>query len=69
MERAELDVLRGVEARHWPAIAAVAAEVHAACLPEVLAMLRGPGGYGSVVAAQPAGLAGTSLWAVWACRP
>lgn len=68
VERAEAAVLRGVQARHWPAIAAAAVEAHAENLEEVVAVLRGPGGFDAVTVKQTPDLAGTSIHMVFATR-
>lgn len=68
VERAEVDVLRGVLPQHWPLIAQVAVEVHQENLEHVLDILRGSAGYGSVVSEQSADLRGSSIWMVYAHR-
>lgn len=73
-QRAELDVLRGVDERHWPMIHQISMEVHdeAGCptegrLPVVTNLLRDRGF--QVRATEPAMLAGTGRFAVQAVRP
>jgi 31-O-methyltransferase len=71
VERAELDVLRGVAPADWPRIRAVAAEVHDAGgrLAEVQQLLREPpAAFARVTAVQPAALRGSNLWNVYAVR-
>ncbi|KAL4854432.1 31-O-demethyl-FK506 methyltransferase FkbM [Chlorella vulgaris] len=68
VERAELQVLRGVEDQHWPLVQQAALEVHAADLGEVLRILRSEAGFTRVVVEQEAALAGTSLHAVHCTR-
>ena len=70
VERAELDVLRGVAPTHWPLVHAVAAEVHERNLEGVLGLLRVAAGFpaGGVCVEQEAGLQGTSLCMVYAVR-
>lgn len=74
VQRAEADVLRGIDARHWPRIRQVAMEVHEeACtatdgrLAELATLLEGHGF--RVVADQDALLAGTDRHALYAVRP
>lgn len=68
VERAEVGVLKGVEARHWPTIGAVSAEAHAENLDEVVAILRGAGGFDKVTVQQTPDLVGTSIHMVFATR-
>ncbi|KAF8072698.1 moxd1 [Scenedesmus sp. PABB004] len=70
VERAELEVLRGVQPRHWPRIRQVALEVHdvGGQLAAVLRLLRESGGFAHVVVEQDAQLAGSSLFNVYARR-
>ena len=75
VERAELAVLRGVEARDWPLIRQVAMEVHDAAggteeLAAVRRLLVDVGGFdpGRVVVEQPPGLEGSTLWNLYASR-
>jgi FkbM family methyltransferase len=74
VQRAELDVLRGIDDRHWPDIAQVSMEVHdeaghptAGRLAVVTDLLRRQGF--QVTATEPAMLAGTGRFAVQAVRP
>ncbi|MFJ9692469.1 FkbM family methyltransferase [Kitasatospora sp. NPDC101183] len=68
VERAELDVLRGVDAEDWPRIGAVVAEVHdeGDRLAELSGLLRGAG-FSLRVRQDPA-LVGTELYEVHAHR-
>jgi hypothetical protein len=66
VERAELAVLRGVEARHWPRVAQVAAEAHAEDLAAAAALLRAAGF--DVEAVQDGALRGTSIWMLYCTR-
>ncbi|GBF96196.1 hypothetical protein Rsub_08741 [Raphidocelis subcapitata] len=69
VERAELDVLRGVSAEDWPRIEQVAAEVHEALLAPVVDLLKGPAGFGRVVAVPvDAALIGPGMHMVYATR-
>jgi len=69
VERAEWDVLMGIEPGHWGRIAQVVVEVHDVDdrLAHVLALLRGNGF--CCVTEQHASLAGTDLHNVYAVRP
>jgi FkbM family methyltransferase len=69
VERAELDVLRGVEDQHWPLVRAVVAEVHdeAGRLAAVQDLLRRHGF--TVEVHQDPLLAGTDLYELEAVRP
>lgn len=74
VERAELDVLRGLEARHWGAVRQVVAEVHDDSarggdnVARVLALLR-QWGLSDVTTQQDPALSGTQLLNVYARRP
>ena len=75
VERAELAVLRGVSPAHWPIVRQVAMEVHDSAggtqeLQAVRELLVGVGGFEAarVVAEQPRGLQGTTLWNLYATR-
>ncbi|GAB4819450.1 hypothetical protein N2152v2_006496 [Parachlorella kessleri] len=68
VERAELEVLRGVSQRHWPLIRQVVAEVHDANLAPVLCLLREQAGFSKVVVEQEWDLRGTSLHMVYCLR-
>jgi hypothetical protein len=68
VERAELEVLKGVAPSHWSRIRQAVVEVHEANLPGVLSLLRGQAGFGKVVVAQEEELRGTSLHMVYALR-
>ncbi len=67
VERAELDVLRGVSAHHWPLIRQVVMEVHAEHLEAVLDILRGPGAFTDVAVQQDEELTGSAIYLVY-CR-
>lgn len=67
VERAELEVLRGVQPRDWPIIQQAALEVHAEHLPTALDVLRRSAGFSAVVAEQTGDLRGTSIHVVY-CR-
>jgi hypothetical protein len=68
VERAELEVLRGVDPLHWPRIDQAALEVHAEALPGVLGVLRGAAGFDCVVSEQGSDMRGTSIHMVFARR-
>ncbi|GBF93059.1 hypothetical protein Rsub_05670 [Raphidocelis subcapitata] len=70
VERAELEVLRGIGEADWPRIDQVALEAHDAggALAEVRRTLAGPAGFGAVAVEQDPQLAGTSLYNVYATR-
>jgi hypothetical protein len=68
VERAELEVLRGVHPAHWPRVAQAAVEVHEAALPEALALLRGAAGFAAVAAEQRGAMAGTGIHMVYCTR-
>ena len=55
-------------ASHWPLVQQAALEVHETSLQEVLAVLRGPAGFSTVVVEQEAALAGSSLHSVYCHR-
>lgn len=74
VQRAELDVLRGIDDRHWPLVQQVSMEVHdeaghptAGRLPEVVTLLEKQGFH--VAAAESELLAGGGRFAVTAIRP
>lgn len=74
VQRAELDVLRGLDERHWPLIGQIAMEVHDAIgtatqgrVDIIVAMLEDHGF--EVVVEQEAALAGTDRFALYAVRP
>ena len=72
VERAELDVLRGIESREqWARIQQVVAEVHDidGRLDAIIALLSSPlAGFTHVQSAQPASLRGSNLHVVYATR-
>lgn len=70
VERAELDVLRGLAPAHWPCIRQVVAEVHECNLAGALELLAGPAGFGSceVAVDQEPDLRGTGIHMVYAVR-
>lgn len=74
VQRAELDVLRGLDERHWPVIRQIAAEVHDGIgtdtegrVEEVVGLLEDRGF--DVVVEQDAVLAGTDRFMLYAVRP
>jgi FkbM family methyltransferase len=74
VQRAELDVLLGIDDRHWPLVQQVVMEVHdetgnptAGRLPTVVDLLTDKGFH--VTATEPDMLAGTGRFAVTAIRP
>jgi FkbM family methyltransferase len=74
VQRAELDVLRGIDDRHWPLVQQVSMEVHdetghptAGRLPQVVTLLEKQGF--QVAAAESELLAGGGRFAVTAIRP
>lgn len=68
-ECADLMVLRGVEAKDWRRVAAVAMEVHAEELLEpVLALLRGAAGFKRVEWRAGDASLGDGVYSVWATR-
>ncbi len=69
VERAELDVVRGVEAQHWPLIDQVVAEVHdlQGSLEAFLQVLR-DAGFASIKCDQDPALAGSTMYLVAASR-
>lgn len=70
VERAELHVLRGIEAQHWQIINQVVAEVHDidGSLKAFLDVLR-KAGFTSVKCSQDPALNGTTMFLVAASRP
>jgi FkbM family methyltransferase len=69
VERAELDVLRGVEAAHWPLIGQVVMEVHdlGSTLEDVQQLLRSVG-FDRLVVEQSGDLSGSSMYNLYARR-
>ncbi|KAF6259530.1 S-adenosyl-L-methionine-dependent methyltransferase [Scenedesmus sp. NREL 46B-D3] len=70
VERAELQVLQGVQQHHWPRIQQVAMEVHDVDgqLATVVRLLRDTAGFTRVVANQDDMLRGSKLYNVFAVR-
>ena len=68
VERAELEVLKGVSARDWSRIGKVVCEVHDidGALEQVQDLLRATGRFAHVHAAQADALQGTGLFNVFA---
>ncbi|OKI26954.1 hypothetical protein A6A25_06830 [Saccharothrix sp. CB00851] len=74
VQRAELDVLRGLDERHWPVVRQIAAEVHDGVgtetegrVEDVVGLLEDRGF--DVVVEQDAVLAGTDRFMLYAVRP
>jgi hypothetical protein len=69
VEKAELDVLRGVEARDWPKIQQIVVEVHDedGRLDTVTALLR-KNGLTEIMVDQPPTLGNTNIYTVFAVR-
>ena len=71
VERAELDVLRGITSqRHWASIRQAVLEVHDTDgrLGKVMQLLRQDGGFATVTSVQPSNLVGSNLYVVYATR-
>jgi FkbM family methyltransferase len=71
VERAELDVLRGITSQqHWASIRQVVMEVHDADgrLDTVMQLLRREGCFTTVTSVQPSNLVGSNLHVVYATR-
>ena len=69
VEKAELDVLRGVEDRDWPKIQQIIVDVHDFDnrLGTVTALLRNEG-FAEITADQPPTLKNTNIYTVFATR-
>ena len=69
-ERAEWEVLQGLEPRHWPLVQQVAMEVHDidGRLQQVLTLLQ-DSGFAEPVVRQSTGLRAFGIYQVWARRP
>lgn len=67
VERAELDVLRGIDGRHWPLIKQLSVEVHECNRLAVQALLQSAG-FVHVVFDQSSDLRGTSIYNCYAKR-
>ncbi len=65
VEGGELNVLRGLEARHWGLVDQMVIECTVENLGEVLKLLDARGQFENVVAKQTDDLQGTSLWMVY----
>jgi len=68
VERAELDVLRGVEARDRPRVEQVAVEVHEALLDDVVELLKTTAKFTKVECEQADACIGPGVFMVWATR-
>lgn len=70
VERAELDVLRGIRLEHWPRVRRVTLECHDidGALDATVDLLRSEAGFGNVVVDQPPTLRGGTLWNIYASR-
>ena len=70
VERAELDVLRGVEASDWPKVQQVVMEVHdvGGQLGRVHRLLRGTAGFRQCIVEQDTLLAGSTLHNIYCKR-
>ena len=70
VERAELDVLQGIDEAHWPKIAQLVMEVHDVDnrLQKVMALLSQTAGFTSVVTTQDEQLKGSTLFNIYCHR-
>lgn len=68
VERAEVDVLRGVRLEDWPRIEQAAVEVHQENLTAVVEILESEGGFSNVHTLQTPDLQGTTIFMVFATK-
>ena len=68
VERAELDVLRGVDLEDWSIIEQAALEVHQENLAPVVDILKSAGGFLNIDTLQTPDLEGTSIYMVYATK-